>query len=82
LARFATAAVMGGAIFIMLPIYEYYLSFTPEMIAIILTFNLILDPLITCSNVVANGALCTIFEQVWIYILQKFSPRKKIKATQ
>src|SRR5690606_6358153 len=56
LARFATAAVLGGAIFIMLPIYEAYLQFSPDMIAIILAFNVILDPLITSSNVVANGA--------------------------
>jgi Na+/H+-dicarboxylate symporter len=69
LARFATAAVLGGAIFIMLPIYEYYLGFTPEMIAIVLALNAILDPLITCSNVVANGALCRIFERVWGYVV-------------
>jgi hypothetical protein len=25
----------------------------------------ILDPLITTSNVIANGALCRIFERVW-----------------
>jgi ADP-ribose pyrophosphatase YjhB (NUDIX family) len=77
LARFATAAVLGGAIFIMLPIYESYLGFTPEMIAMILAFNVILDPLITCSNVVANGALCRIFERVWRQVLQRFTPVKK-----
>lgn len=65
LARFATAAVIGGAIFIMLPIYETYLHFTPEMIALILAFNVILDPIVTCSNVVANGALCRLFEMYW-----------------
>ncbi len=69
LARFATAAVIGGAIFIMLPIYESYLTFTPEMIAIILAFNVILDPLVTSSNVVANGALCRAFERVWCMVL-------------
>lgn len=74
LARFATAAVLGGAIFIMLPIYEFYLGFTPEMVAIILAFNVILDPLITCSNVVANGALCRIFERVWFYFGEIKSP--------
>ena len=68
LARFATAAVLGGAIFLMLPIYESYLQFTPEMIAIILAFNVILDPLVTCSNVIANGALCRIFEKVWLVV--------------
>jgi hypothetical protein len=65
LARFATAAVLGGAIFIMLPIYEKYLSFNGEMIALLLAFNVLLDPLITSSNVLANGALCRIFERVW-----------------
>ncbi len=81
LARFATAAVIGGAIFIMLPIYEYYLHFTPEMIAMILAFNVILDPVITCANVVANGALCQIFEKVWRFVSTReqpsFSMRKK-----
>ncbi len=65
LARFTTAAVLGGAIFIMIPIYESYLAFNAEMIAIILAFNVILDPIVTCSNVVANAALCKIFEKVW-----------------
>ena len=76
LARFATAAVLGGAIFVMLPIYESYLHFTPDMIAIILAFNVLLDPIITCSNVVANGALCRIFERVWIFVLRRFAVLK------
>jgi hypothetical protein len=71
LARFATAAVLGGAIFVMLPIYESYLGFTPEMIAMILAFNVILDPLITCSNVIANGALCRVFERAWAFLLRR-----------
>ncbi len=65
LARFATAAVLGGAIFLMLPIYEAYLGFTPEMIALILAFNVLLDPLVTSSNVIANGAMCRVFERYW-----------------
>ena len=67
-ARFATVAVNGGAIFIMLPIYEAYLNFNPEMIALILAFNAILDPIVTSSNVMANGALCRLFERVWYKI--------------
>lgn len=77
LARFATAAIIGGAIFIMLPIYEAYLHFTPEMIAIILAFNVILDPIITGSNVIANGALCRIFERGWLF----FVPQTQKPAT-
>jgi len=66
LARFATAAVLGGAIFIMLPIYETYLNFSGEMIAIILALNVVLDPIITSCNVMANGALCRVFEKTWM----------------
>jgi Na+/H+-dicarboxylate symporter len=65
LARFATAGFQGGAIFIMLPIYETYLNFNGEMIALILAMNAILDPLVTSSNVLANGALCRTYERVW-----------------
>jgi hypothetical protein len=76
LARFATAAVLGGAIFIMLPIYESSLHFNPEMIAIILAFNVILDPIITTTNVIANGALCRIFERVWMRAQTLFAPKQ------
>ncbi|MBX9977052.1 MAG: dicarboxylate/amino acid:cation symporter [Alphaproteobacteria bacterium] len=70
LARFTTAAVIGGAIFIMLPIYQNYLGFNAEMTALILTFNMLLDPIVTASNVMANSALCVLFEQVWGYVLK------------
>lgn len=78
IARFATAAVMGGAIFIMLPIYEQYLNFNAEMIAVILALNVILDPIVTSTNVMANGALCKIFEDVWLG-LQKISDKLSSK---
>jgi Na+/H+-dicarboxylate symporter len=71
MARYATAAVMGGAIFLMLPIYEKALHFTPEMLATILAFNVILDPIVTSSNVLANGALCKIFENMWLKFRKK-----------
>lgn len=64
-ARFATAAVIGGAIFIMLPIYQNYLNFNDEMIAIILAMNVILDPIVTSTNVIANGGMAKIFENLW-----------------
>jgi Na+/H+-dicarboxylate symporter len=64
-ARFATAAVMGGAIFLMLPIYQTYLDFNDEMIAIILALNVILDPIVTSTNVITNGGMAKIFEDLW-----------------
>jgi len=68
LARYTTAAVLGGAIFIMIPLYEYYLGFTPEMIALIIALNVVLDPIITSTNVLCNGVLAIIFERVWLFI--------------
>ncbi len=82
LARFATAAVIGGAIFIMLPIYESFLNFNAEMIALILAFNVVLDPLVTSCNVIANGALCSIFEKVWRMLITSpwlFAIKKRIR---
>ena len=73
-ARFATSAILGGAIFLMLPIYETYLSFTPEMVMIILAFNVLLDPIVTSSNVMGNGALCAIFEKTWLRVQGKINP--------
>jgi uncharacterized membrane protein len=83
LARYATAAVLGGAIFVMIPIYETYLNFTPEMVAIILAMNVVLDPLITSANVLANGALCRVFERVWQRLLsfgRRSSPLSGLKS--
>lgn len=79
LARFTVAAVLGGAILIMIPIYETYLGFSAEMVAIILAFNVILDPIVTASNVLANGALCRVYEKVWIQMQTLFSKNKTIK---
>ena len=68
LARYTTAAVLGGAMFIMIPLYEFYLGFTPEMVALIIALNVVLDPIITSTNVLCNGTLAIIFERVWLFI--------------
>ena len=65
MARFTTTAVLGGAFFIILPIYQAYFNYTDEMTAIIFALNVILDPIVTSSNVIANGGLAKIFEMIW-----------------
>jgi hypothetical protein len=74
--RFGTTAVGGGAILILIPIYEIYLGFNAQMITLILAFNVLLDPIITTANVLTNAALCRIFERIWIRILQYLTPVK------
>ncbi|MFO1258475.1 MAG: cation:dicarboxylase symporter family transporter [Gammaproteobacteria bacterium] len=56
LAKFAVAAVPGGGILVMIPIMEQYLGFTPEMSAMITAMYILFDPLLTCTNVLGNGA--------------------------
>jgi hypothetical protein len=63
LSRFAAAGVTGGAILIMLPLYERYLGFSPEMCSVMIALNLLLDPVITAANVLGNGALAMVFER-------------------
>jgi Na+/H+-dicarboxylate symporter len=75
LARFATAAILGGAMFVMLPIYESYLNFTGEMIAVIVALNVVLDPIVTSCNVLGVGSLCKVFEIVWKKVQKLFSAK-------
>lgn len=74
LARFGTSAVLGGVLFVVLPLYEGILGFTPEMIAIVWAFNVLADPLITCANVIGNSGLCLVFERIWGKLRKKPSP--------
>ena len=72
-----TVSLFAYVFFIMLPIYETYLSFNTEMIALILAFNVILDPLVTSCNVMANGALARVFDNLWI----RLQPKSKVTET-
>jgi hypothetical protein len=63
LSRFAAAGITGGAILLMIPLYEKYLGFTPEMSSLMIALNLLLDPIITSANVLGNGALAMLFER-------------------
>lgn len=57
LAQFAVSAVPSGGIFIMIPLMEKFLGFTPEMISLITTLNILLDPPVTATSIFGNSAL-------------------------
>jgi hypothetical protein len=63
LSRFAAAGITGGAILLMIPLYEKYLGFNAEMSSLMIALNLLLDPMITSANVLGNGALAMLFER-------------------
>lgn len=63
--RFCGSAIMGGTIFLMLPLYEMYLHFTSDMLFLVLALNVLLDPVDGFFNVLTNGLLCKVFELIW-----------------
>lgn len=56
LAKFSVAAVPGGGILVMLPILESCLGFDAPMLSLITALYILFDPVITCANVLGNGA--------------------------
>ena len=64
LAKFSVAAVPAGGVIIMAPILEKYLSFTPEMSTLLIAIYVIFDPFVTGFNVIGNGALAQIIDNL------------------
>ena len=67
LAKFSVAAVPGGGILVMLPILEAYLGFTADMLSLITALYILFDCVITCANVLGNGAFAMIMDRVLIF---------------
>ncbi len=65
LAKFSVAAVPGGGILVMLPILENHLGFNSSMDSVIFAFYVLFDPLITCTNILGNGAFALIVSKIF-----------------
>ena len=63
-AKFSVAAIPGGGILVMLPILESYLGFNAEMMSLITAVYILFDPVITCVNVLGNGAFALIIDKI------------------
>jgi hypothetical protein len=74
LAKFSVAAIPGGGIIVMLPILENYLGFNAEMLSLITALYILFDPVITCANVLGNGAFAK--------MIDTFSQRLKRSSVQ
>jgi Na+/H+-dicarboxylate symporter len=64
LAKFSVAAIPGGGIVVMIPILESYLGFTSEMLSLITALYILFDPVITCANVLGNGAFAKLIDKL------------------
>lgn len=62
IAKFSVAAVPGGGILVMLPILESCLGFNAEMLSLMTALYVLFDPVITCANVLGNGAFSKLID--------------------
>ena len=71
LAKFSVAAVPGGGIIVMLPILEAHMGFNAEMMSLITALYILFDPIITCVNILGNGAFAKFMDKLWICFSKK-----------
>ena len=65
LAKFAVAAVPGGAIIVVTPLLETYLHFSSEMVGLITAIYMLFDPFGTATNVTGNGFFTIAFSKIY-----------------
>lgn len=63
-AKFGVASVPGGEIIVLLPILTTHFGFTDPMMGLITTLYILIDPFITVTNVLANGALAIFMDKI------------------
>ena len=64
LLKFTATAIPGGGMIVMLPILESYFGFNAQMLSMIMSVYILFDPIMTCANVMGNGALAMIIDIV------------------
>lgn len=70
LAKFSVAAIPGGGILVMLPIFKSYLGFNADMLALITALYILFDPVITCANVLGNGAFAKMIDKCSVFLFK------------
>lgn len=73
LAQFSGVSVPGGSIIIILPFLEKYLSFSPNMLSLIIAISIFMDPVGTANNVMGNSAFAMIIHKIYKKISKLFS---------
>lgn len=71
LAKFAVAAVPGGAILVATPLLEAHLGFTPEMIGLTTAIYMLFDPFGTATNVTGNGFFAIAFSKLYPFTFEE-----------
>ncbi len=72
MAKFSVAAIPGGGIVVMLPVLESCLGFNTQMLSLMTALYVLFDPVITCANVLGNGAFAKLIDRL-VSLRPKFS---------
>lgn len=63
-AKFGVASVPGGEVLVLAPILADHFGFNAQMIGLLTTLYILIDPFITVTNVLCNGALAIFMDKV------------------
>lgn len=63
-AKFGVASVPGGEVIVLLPILQTHFGFTDSMMGLLTTLYILIDPFITVTNVLSNGALAIFMDKL------------------
>lgn len=66
-ARFSAAAIPGGGAIVIWPLLISQFNFTADMLALVHTFNLVFDSMITSMNIMGNGAFAILFNKIYYW---------------
>lgn len=74
--RFASAGLPGGTALVTIALLQSYYAFSSDMVSFLLTIEYLLDPFITATNVLGNGAIFIIYKKT--LKIRQFSLEKKL----
>lgn len=66
IAKLSCVGVPGASVFVVLPVMQAYLGFTPEMISLVTTLYVLQDAFGTASNVIGNGGFALVLQRVLV----------------
>lgn len=65
MAKLSCVGIPGASVFVVLPVLQTYLGFSPEMISILTTLYVLQDPFGTAANVMGNGAFALLIQRIF-----------------
>jgi len=77
IAKFSVAAIPGGGIIVMLPILESCLGFKSDMLSLMTALYILFDPVITCANVLGNGAFAKLIDTIILTVGERYATTKR-----